>query len=99
MTDTTTATQQNATTLLEETGGLLDQVISATKQTESDVAKDLLKTLVDEAMDGTVVWDRNIAKTINKAIAMLDAKLSTQLAEVMHAPEFLKLEGSWRGLK
>lgn len=99
MTDTTTTTMQGATTVLEETGGLLDQVISATKQTETNVAKDLLKTLIDEAMDGTVVWDRNIAKTINQAIAMLDAKLSEQLSLVMHSDEFLKLEGSWRGMK
>ena len=50
-------------------------------------------------MSGTVVWDRNIAKTINKAISFLDQKLSDQLNAVMHSDEFLKLEGSWRGLK
>jgi type VI secretion system protein ImpC len=99
MPKTTTAAAQGSTTTVLEESSLLDQVIGATKQTESDVAKDLLKTLVDEAMQGTVVWDRNIAKTINKAITMLDNKLSEQLASVMHSKEFLKLEGSWRGLK
>jgi type VI secretion system protein ImpC len=94
-----TAAQGSSTTTVLEESSLLDQVIGATKQTESDVAKDLLKTLVDEAMQGTVVWDRNIAKTINKAIAMLDSKMSEQLSAVMHSEEFLKLEGSWRGLK
>ena len=91
--------QSVATTVLEESTGLLDQVIGATKQTEPEVAKDLLKNLIDEALDGTVVWERNIAKTISKAIALLDEKLSEQLAEVMHAEEFQRLEGSWRGLK
>src|SRR6185436_15918495 len=31
-------------------------------------------------------------------IAQLDGLISAQLNEVMHAPEFQKLEGSWRGL-
>ncbi len=99
MSETTTALQAESTVLVEDSASLLDQVIGATKQTESDEAKDLLKTLIDEALEGTVVWDRNIAKTINQAIALLDAKMSEQLAAVMHSEEFLKLEGSWRGLK
>ncbi|MCG8428047.1 MAG: type VI secretion system contractile sheath large subunit [Chromatiales bacterium] len=102
MSDTNLSGQQSqAAGVVHEEGSanLLDQVIGATKQTEESTAKDLLKTLVDEALGGTVVWDRNIAKTINKAIALLDSKLSEQLAEVMHVEEFQKLEGSWRGLK
>lgn len=98
MTDTTATLDPNTQTQTLEQTSLLDQVIGATKQTESTVAKDLLKTLVDGAMEGTVVWDRNIAKTINQAIGLLDQKLSEQLNEVMHSEEFLKLEGSWRGL-
>ncbi|WP_417552561.1 type VI secretion system contractile sheath large subunit [Marinomonas fungiae] len=99
MTDTTATLDPHVQTQTLEQPSLLDQVIGATKQTESSVAKDLLKTLVDGAMEGTVVWDRNIAKTINQAINLLDQKLSEQLNEVMHSEEFLKLEGSWRGLK
>ncbi len=91
--------QQNASGAGVVEDSLLDQVIGATKQTEDNVAKDLLKNLVDEALDGTVVWDRNIAKTINQAIALLDQKLSDQLSNIMHSEDFLKLEGSWRGLQ
>jgi type VI secretion system protein ImpC len=36
---------------------------------------------------------------INARIAQIDHLISLQLNEVMHAPEFQKLEGSWRGLK
>jgi len=35
---------------------------------------------------------------LGEAIARIDARLSAQLAEIMHAPRFLQLEGSWRGL-
>ena len=78
---------------------LLDQAVAATKKTEPDQAKDLIKNLVENALDGTVTYDRNMTKTVTKAIAQLDAALSAQLAAIMHAPEFKKLEGSWRGLK
>ena len=77
---------------------LLDQVVSATKQTEPDRAQELVKTLVEQALAGTITFDRNLPRTIEKAIAAIDATLSAQLNEVMHHPRFLQLEGSWRGL-
>jgi len=79
-------------------GGLLEQVVAATKQTEPDRAHELVKTLVEQALVGTVTFDRNLPRTIDKAIAAIDAKLSAQLNEVIHHPRFLQLEGSWRGL-
>jgi type VI secretion system protein ImpC len=79
-------------------GGLLEQVVAATKQTEPDRAQDLVKTLVQQALAGTVTFDRNLPRTIDRAIAAIDAKLSAQLNEVIHHPRFLQLEGSWRGL-
>ncbi len=81
-----------------ESLSLLDQAIGATKQTEPDHAKDLLKTLTEQAMKGTVKWDKNLSVTFNKAITAIDAAISKQLAAVMHHPDFQKLEGSWRGL-
>src|ERR1700761_4437865 len=77
---------------------LLEQVLGATKQTERDRAQDLVKTLVAEALSGTVTFDRNLTRTFDRAIAAIDRKLSDQLNAVMHHPKFLALEGSWRGL-
>jgi type VI secretion system protein ImpC len=87
-----------ATTEAVVAGGLLEQVVAATKQTEPDRAQDLVKTLVEQALAGTVTFDRNLPRTIDRAIAAIDAKLSEQLNEVIHHPRFLQLEGSWRGL-
>src|SRR5580692_3702988 len=78
---------------------LLEQAISATKQTERNQAQELLKTLTEEALKGTVTYSKNLTVTFNKAIQLIDAQLSTQLAAIMHNPAFTKLEGSWRGLK
>ena len=72
--------------------------MSATRQTEPDRAQELVKTLVEQALAGTVTFDRNLARTIDRAISAIDARLSAQLNEVMHHPRFLALEGSWRGL-
>lgn len=77
---------------------LLDQVVAATRQTAPDRAQDLVKTLVEQALSGTVTFDRNLTRTFDRAIAAIDRQLSTQLNAIMHDPHFLKLEGSWRGL-
>jgi type VI secretion system protein ImpC len=92
-------TQGAATETTETTAAsLLEQVITATKQTERSRSEELLKTLTDEALKGTVTWDRNLTVTINKAIAAIDNAMSKQLAAIMHAEKFQKLEGTWRGL-
>ncbi len=81
-----------------EGGSLLDQVVGATKQTAPDQAQDLVKNLVEQALSGTVTFDRNLTRTFDRAIAEIDRKLSNQLNAIIHSEKFLKLEGSWRGL-
>ncbi|UYM14850.1 type VI secretion system contractile sheath large subunit [Endozoicomonas euniceicola] len=76
----------------------LDRAIAATSQTAPDTTKELLATLTQEALSGTVSWSKNLTKTIEEAIAGLDEKMSIQMSEIMHQPDFQKLEGSWRGL-
>ena len=78
---------------------ILEQAVSATKQTEPDQAQELLKTLAEQALEGTVVWDKNLTATITRAIAAIDSAISKQLAAIMHQEKFQKLEGSWRGLQ
>ena len=87
-----------ATTTVTETSGLLDSILTATKQTERDRAQELVKTLVDQALAGTVTFDRNLTQWVEKAVAAIDATLSAQVNAIMHDPKFLKLEGTWRGL-
>lgn len=91
------ASQGTTTTVVKES--LLDEAISATKQTSSDRTEQLLRTLTSEALKGTVSYNRNLSVTINNAIKKIDELLSTQVAEIMHNEDFRKLEGSWRGLR
>ena len=97
MADAKSAPEAAATTT-EAAPGLLDQILTNTKQTEPDRAQDLVKTLVEQALAGTVTFDRNLTRTFDKAVKAIDAKMSAQLNAIMHDPKFLKLEGSWRGL-
>jgi len=87
-----------ATESTASAGGLLEAAISATKQTERTRAEELLKTLTEEALRGTVTWNKNVTRTVNDGIQAIDNVISKQLATIMHAPEFSKLEGTWRGL-
>lgn len=85
-------------TQAEATESLLEQAIAATKQTERSRATELFETLAEECMSGTLTWSKNLTVTFTEAIAGIDRMVSKQLSAVMHAPEFQKLEGSWRGL-
>lgn len=78
---------------------LLEEAIGATRQTPPDTAKELLRTLTEEALSGEVTFNKNLLVTINNAIAQIDAKMSEQLREIMHHEKFSQLEGSWRGLQ
>ncbi|MFT7287919.1 MAG: type VI secretion system protein ImpC [Halieaceae bacterium] len=95
---TETEAQGAEATTTEGGFSILEQAVSATKQTEPDQAKELIANLAKQAMEGTVTWDKNLTATITKAIAEIDSAISSQLAEVMHHEKFQKLEGSWRGL-
>ncbi|SDE83608.1 type VI secretion system contractile sheath large subunit [Rhodospira trueperi] len=85
-------------TAVAEGPSLLEQAIAATKQTEPDHAQDLIKTLTEQALKGTITFSRNLTQTFNKAIELIDQQLSEQLAVIMHHEKFRQLEGSWRGL-
>ncbi len=77
---------------------ILDQAIKATKATEESRAQELLRTLTEEALKGTITWNKDVTRTITAGVSAIDAAISKQLAAIMHHPKFQKLEGSWRGL-
>src|SRR5262249_13930439 len=87
-----------ATTQAAETN-LLDQVLAATKVPERSRAEQMVGALIDEAVKGTVTFDKNVTRSIKAGMAAIDRVLSKQLAAIMHNPDFQKLEGTWRGLQ
>ena len=93
---------QAAAATTVEAGGVLDQIISETRigkdDWERDQSRRQIATLVDEVMKGTLRVSKDLEATISARIADIDRLLSAQLNVIMHAPEFQKLEASWRGL-
>ncbi len=84
------------TTLASES--ILETAIAATKQTEPDRAKELLRTFTEQALSGAVKFEKGLTKSVEKTIAKIDEQISLQLREIMHDSKFQKLEGTWRGL-
>jgi len=82
---------------------LLDKIVEEGRMGRDAAAKergkDLVKNFVTEVLKGTVTMNADTEAMINARIAQIDALVSTQLNEIMHHPDFQKLEGSWRGLK
>jgi type VI secretion system protein ImpC len=87
---------------VEEEKGLLDQIIDegrmAREPTQRDRAKDLIGEFVAQIMEGEMVISKDTEAMINARIGQIDKLVSDQLNEVMHQPDFQKLEASWRGL-
>ncbi len=96
------AQPQGAAVAGAEESGFLDQIINETRigkdDWERDQSRRQIATLVDDVMKGTLRVSKDLEATINARIADIDKVLSAQLNAIMHAPEFQKLEGAWRGL-
>ena len=83
--------------------GLLDQIVSEGKvgrdAATKERGKDMIKQFVSEVLAGSITMARDTEAMINARIAQIDHLLSLQLNEIMHHPDFQKLEGTWRGLR
>ncbi|MGI9458752.1 MAG: type VI secretion system contractile sheath large subunit [Pirellulales bacterium] len=91
--------QQESVAAEQSSAGLLDQITTMMpRAVEKPRRNELIRSLVEESLKGTVKFDKNVGKTITNAMTAIDAAMSTQLAAIMHDDAFQKLEGSWRGL-
>lgn len=83
--------------------GLLEQIVDQGRfgaETEQRRrGEDQVKEFISQILEGAIVVRPDTESMLNARIAEIDRLLSLQLSEVMHHPEFQKLEGTWRGLK
>jgi len=88
---------------VEAEQSLLDQIVQASKARPSDddysaksrAVKELIRELVRPGAETAKIHK----SVVDKMIAELDAKLSLQVDQVLHHPDYQKLESSWRSLK
>ncbi|HET8654035.1 MAG TPA: type VI secretion system contractile sheath large subunit [Longimicrobiaceae bacterium] len=82
---------------------LLDQIVQqgrvGTDAGTRERGKGLVKQFVNEVLKGQITIARDTEAMINARIAQIDHLISLQLNEILHHPEYQRLEASWRGLK
>jgi type VI secretion system protein ImpC len=90
------------TEAVQEEPTLLDQIIDqgrlARDEAQKEWAKDIVGEFVKQVVGGAILVSKDTEAMINSRIAQIDKLISLQLNEVMHHPEYQKLEASWRGL-
>ena len=81
---------------------LLDQIVQEGRlgqsQEERQQGKEWIQAFLDEVMKSQMLVSKDTEAMLSARITQIDEMLSDQLNEVLHAPEFQKLEGTWRGL-
>ena len=85
-----------------EQSSLLDQIVEQGRFTDSSTrerGKSLIKEFVSQVLEGSMTIGRDADQMITARVAQIDHLISLQLNEVLHNPQFQKLEGTWRGLK
>jgi len=93
--------EQVAQETVEEVG-LLDQIVERGRFGESERQRErgrsLVKNFVAEVLEGTIQVSHDTESMLNARIAEIDRLVSRQLNEIMHHPDFQRLEATWRGL-
>ena len=82
----------------DEFSALLKQSFKPRTERAATEVENAVSTLVSEALKDATVIKTDVLDTIEEMIARLDQKLSAQVNEFLHAPEFQKIESAWRGL-
>lgn len=85
-------TSQNVLDSIVEQGRLGEN------QYERERGKDSLRVLASEVVSGNLSVQRDVEATLNQRIAQLDELIGGVINDILHHPEFQKLESSWRGL-
>lgn len=82
--------------------GSLDSILENEFKPRNDLSKSLVQgavhILAENALKNQSLIQEDVVKTIQSVIAELDQKLTIQLNEVLHHPDFQQLEATWRGL-
>src|SRR5262245_58452668 len=99
----TAETQQapQTVTTQEEATSLLDQVVRSTRpqdESEAERTKSYFRRFLDQVVKPGQVVSNDVEANIKHWIGEIDKSLSAQLNEVMHHPDFQRMEGTWRGL-
>jgi type VI secretion system protein ImpC len=100
MSDAEKETQGAAATT---TGTLLDEILAESKLKPSEDAYEItrrgVQAFITQMLAPTKANERVDKSAIDAMVSDIDRRISAQLNEILHHPDFQKLEAAWRGLK
>jgi len=83
-------------------GGDLESLLQKEFKPKTTNAKDAIekavKTLASQALEGVSLISDDAVKSIEAIIAAIDKKLTEQINQILHHPDYQALESAWRGL-
>ncbi|ALA16815.1 EvpB family type VI secretion protein [Chelatococcus sp. CO-6] len=82
----------------DEFASILKQNFKPRTERAATEVENAVATLVQQALADTSVIQEDVLDTIENMIARIDEKLTAQMNEILHAPEFQQIESAWRGL-
>ena len=82
----------------DDFSALLKQSFKPRSERAATEVENAVGTLIQQALADTSLIKSDVLDTIDEMIARLDEKLSAQVNEILHAPEFQQIESAWRGL-
>ncbi len=82
---------------------ILDNIIAQTRLSADDeaygIAKRGVSAFIEELIKPQNRGEPVKKRLVDRMIAQIDARLSQQMDEILHHPDFQSLESSWRGLQ
>jgi len=77
---------------------LLKKEFKPKSDRQKEAVEGAVKTLAEQVLSSADVVSDDAVRTIEAIIAEIDKRLSEQVNQILHAEEFQKIEGAWRGL-
>ena len=81
-----------------EFANLLLQEFKPETERAREAVETAVRTLAEQALAQTDLVSNDAIKSIESIIAAIDAKLTAQVNQIIHHPDFQQLESAWRGL-
>lgn len=77
---------------------LLNKEFRPKSDTARSAVEEAVKTLAEHALANTTLISDDALRSIQSIIAAIDEKLTVQVNEILHHPDYQQLESAWRGL-
>jgi type VI secretion system protein ImpC len=77
---------------------LLRKEFKPNTETKRERIEQAVRTLAEQALSEAKIIGDDVFETVDAIKSALDRKLTEQINQIIHNPEFQKLESAWRGL-